>query len=146
MGAMETAASGRQLAQYMALSEYEGLWTEVVVKLRACIENVDGKSTEDLFDHIAGSDITVPEGTPGSEFDTITTAEVQTFLTGSGCEVELPKLDKLFGRGLNGEKHVGVLGDSVQEKEAADSAQDKDAAEQKQDVETEKTEQQAEDG
>merc|ERR1719265_408446 len=65
--AIETAASGRQLAQYMALSEYEGLWTEVVVKLRAAVESVEGKSVDDLFDYIAGSDITVPEGTPGAE-------------------------------------------------------------------------------
>jgi len=95
---LETAASGRQLAQYMALSEYEGLWTEVVVKLRASIESVEGKSVDDLFDHIAGSDITVPEGAPGSENDTVTTAEVQNFLSNHACDVELEKLDKLFGR------------------------------------------------
>lgn len=95
--AIETASSGRQLAQYMALSEYEGLWTEIVVKLRACIESHQGKSVENLFDVITGSDITPPDS-PESDMETVTTSEIQTFLVRHGCEVEIEKLDKLFGR------------------------------------------------
>jgi len=123
--ALETASSGRQLAQYMALSEYEGLWTEVVVKLRACIETNDGKSAEDLFDFIAGSDITVPENAPGSEMDTITTTEIQAFLAQSKCEVEIEKLDKLFGRGAPGK----LEGDKAEEaKDAEEDTKEKKEA------------------
>jgi len=136
--ALETASSGRQLAQYMALSEYEGLWTEVVVKLRACIENVEGKSTEDLFDHIGGSDITVPEGTPGCEHDTVTTSEIQKFLTGSGCEVDMEKLDKLFGRGATGEAGAPAIADGAAEDAVIEAAEAQLSKEDKKEDATEK--------
>merc|ERR1712232_618779 len=52
--ALELATSGRQLALYMSLTEYEGLWAEVGVVLRNLVET-GGKTFEDLFDVIAGS-------------------------------------------------------------------------------------------
>lgn len=55
--AVVMAGSGRQLALYIAVSEYEGLWTEVVTRLRSCIEQ-SGKTVEVLFDAIAGIDAT----------------------------------------------------------------------------------------
>merc|ERR1719453_305288 len=114
----------------MALSEYEGLWTEIVVKLRACIENIEGKGVDDLFDHIAGAEITVPDGTPGCEADTITAIELQTFMTNNGCEVEIEKLEKLFGRGqTQPESGTPAIEDGAEEvvslKELADQKDEK---------------------
>jgi hypothetical protein len=134
--ACETAASGRQLAQYMALSEYEGLWTEVVVKLRASVESVEGKSVDDLFDHIAGSDITVPENTPGADADIITTSEIQTFLKTHNCAVEIEQLNKLFGRnagGFGAEEGDKAIEDAPKEGDAEGKADDAKADDAKAD-------------
>jgi len=90
---LETSTTGRQLALYMALSEYESQWTEVVVKLRACIEG-KGKTVRDLFGSIAGR---------GKS--TISTRDIQVFLKRHKCQVELDKLDKIFMRQLANAVH-----------------------------------------
>jgi len=87
--ATEMASSGRQLALYMAVSEYEGLWTEVVVKMRSFIE-ADGKGIEDLFNVIVGSE--------DESVQSVTPEAIHAFLARHDSDIELPKVRKLFCR------------------------------------------------
>jgi len=91
--ATEMAASGRQLALYMAVSEYEGLWTEVVVKLRSLIET-DSKTVEELFSHIAG--VSKEDDTVQS----VSTDAIFEYLKKHDTSTDRDKVDKLFLRNV----------------------------------------------
>lgn len=91
--ATEMASSGKQLALYMSVSEYEGLWTEIIVKMRSYIEG-EGKTIEDLFCTIAGS----------TDVQSVHTDQIYEYLKKHDPAIERPKIDKLFCRQVGSPK------------------------------------------